>query len=450
MVTDYLVAMTRRNRYNQGGISMRYIQVEPAGPLQGSVQIPGSKNSSLALLAAACLADDVVTLEGIPLIDDVKVIAQISRDIGMSLVRKPTGEVVIDPRFIHSATIDPGKAASYRASYYFAGALLAKFGRVTVGFPGGDDFSSRPIDQHVKAFQALGATVIFHEDHYVVESRQLKGADIYFDTVTSGATINGMLAAVRAQGRTNLYNAAVDPEVVDTATFLNALGAKIYGAGTDRIRIEGVPYLNGGCHMVIPDRLIAGAFLMAAGITGGRVTVGEVIPEHLGACLAKLEECGMELEVDETSITAYGRGSIKATRVRTSMYPGFATDLQQPMTALLTQAKGKSIITERVYPNRFNHVPQLRRMGADIEVRQESAFIRGGRPLFGAWVHATDVRAGTSLVLAALAADGVTRITGVEHLERGYDDVIGSFAALGARLTLCEAEDERVHAVFVR
>ncbi len=238
MVTDYLVAMTRRNRYNQGGISMRYIQVEPAGPLQGSVQIPGSKNSSLALLAAACLADDVVTLEGIPLIDDVKVIAQISRDIGMSLVRKPTGEVVIDPRFIHSATIDPGKAASYRASYYFAGALLAKFGRVTVGFPGGDDFSSRPIDQHVKAFQALGATVIFHEDHYVVESRQLKGADIYFDTVTSGATINGMLAAVRAQGRTNLYNAAVDPEVVDTAAFLNALGAKIYGAGTDRIRIE--------------------------------------------------------------------------------------------------------------------------------------------------------------------------------------------------------------------
>lgn len=429
---------------------MRYIQVEPAGPLQGSVQIPGSKNSSLAVLAAACLADDVVTLEGIPPIDDVKVIAQISRDIGIKLHRKPTGEIVIDPRYIHSSTIDPGKSSSYRASYYFVGALLAKFGRVTLGFPGGDDFASRPIDQHIKAFQALGATVILGEDHYVVEAKQLKGADIYFDTVTSGATINCLLAAVRAQGRTNLYNAAVDPEVVDTASFLNTLGAKIYGAGTDRIRIEGVPYLNGGSHTVIPDRLIAGAFLMAAGITGGCVTVNEVIPEHLTACLAKLEECGMELEWDETSITASGTGLIKATRVRTSMYPGFATDLQQPMTALLTQARGKSIITERVYPNRFNHVPQLRRMGADIEVRQESAFIRGGRPLYGAWVHATDVRAGTSLVLAGLAAEGVTRITGVEHLERGYTDVIGSFSALGARLTLHEAEEEQVRAVFLR
>lgn len=417
--------------------------MEPAGPLNGCVHIPGSKNSSLALLAAASLADGLVTLEGIPNIDDVKLIAQIGKDIGLTITRRPSGEIVLDPRYIHSAIIDPGKASAYRASYYFAGALLAKFGRVTVGFPGGDNFVSRPIDQHMKAFQALGATVEFREDHYIVEAKTLRGADIYFDTVTSGATINAILAAVRAQGRTNLYHAAVDPEVVDTAAFLNGLGARIYGAGTDRIRIEGVPYLNGGRHTVIPDRLVAGAFLMSAGITGGTVTVKDVIPEHLGACIAKLSEAGLEMEWGENSITARSTGQIRATRVRATMYPGFATDLQQPMTALLTQAKGKSIVTERVYPNRFNHVPQLRRMGAEIEVRGESAFIHGGRPLVGDWVHATDVRAGTCLVLAGLAAEGCTRITGVEHLERGYEDVIGSFRALGAKLSLHEGETER-------
>ncbi len=417
--------------------------MEPAGPLNGCVHIPGSKNSSLALLAAASLADGLVTLEGIPNIDDVKLIAQIGKDIGLAITRRPSSEIVLDPRYIHSATIDPGKASAYRASYYFAGALLAKFGRVTVGFPGGDNFVSRPIDQHMKAFQALGATVKFREDHYIIEAKMLRGADIYFDTVTSGATINAILAAVRAQGRTNLYHAAVDPEVVDTAAFLNGLGARIYGAGTDRIRIEGVPYLDGGRHTVIPDRLVAGAFLMSAGITGGTVTVKDVIPEHLGACIAKLSEAGLEMEWDENSITARGTGQIRATRVRATMYPGFATDLQQPMTALLTQAKGKSIVTERVYPNRFNHVPQLRRMGAEIEVRGESAFIQGGRPLVGDWVHATDVRAGTCLVLAGLAAEGCTRITGVEHLERGYEDVIGSFDALGAKLSLHERETEQ-------
>ncbi|WP_088833139.1 UDP-N-acetylglucosamine 1-carboxyvinyltransferase [Paenibacillus tyrfis] len=422
---------------------MRWIEVEPAGPLNGCVHIPGSKNSSLALLAAASLADGLVTLEGIPNIDDVKLIAQIGKDIGLAITRRPSSEIVLDPRYIHSATIDPGKASAYRASYYFAGALLAKFGRVTVGFPGGDNFVSRPIDQHMKAFQALGATVKFREDHYIIEAKMLRGADIYFDTVTSGATINAILAAVRAQGRTNLYHAAVDPEVVDTAAFLNGLGARIYGAGTDRIRIEGVPYLDGGRHTVIPDRLVAGAFLMSAGITGGTVTVKDVIPEHLGACIAKLSEAGLEMEWDENSITARGTGQIRATRVRATMYPGFATDLQQPMTALLTQAKGKSIVTERVYPNRFNHVPQLRRMGAEIEVRGESAFIQGGRPLVGDWVHATDVRAGTCLVLAGLAAEGCTRITGVEHLERGYEDVIGSFDALGAKLSLHERETEQ-------
>jgi UDP-N-acetylglucosamine 1-carboxyvinyltransferase len=422
---------------------MKYIQAEYSGPLNGKVHIPGAKNSSLALLAAACLADDIVTLEGIPRIDDVRIIAGISRDIGMEL-KQEGGQVVIDPRWIHSAVIDPGKASSYRASYYFAGALLSKFGRVTIGFPGGDDFVSRPIDQHVKVFQALGAQVHIFKDYYVVEAAELKGAEIYFDTITSGATINAMLAAVRAKGRTQLHNAAVDPEVVDTATFLNRLGARIYGAGTERIRIEGVSYLNGGTHTVIPDRLIAGAFLMAAGIHGGQVTVMDVIPEHLGACLAKMEEIGMHVECGESHITAYGTNSLKATRIRAGMYPGFATDLQQPMTALLLQAKGKSIITDRVFPKRFAHVPQLRRLGAEIELRQESAIIRGGLPLQGGWVHATDVRAGTCLLLAGLASEGSTCITGVEHIERGYEDVIGSFRSIGAKLSMRELDAQEL------
>jgi UDP-N-acetylglucosamine 1-carboxyvinyltransferase len=422
---------------------MKYIQAEYSGPLNGTVQIPGAKNSSLALLAAACLADDIVTLEGIPRIDDVRIIAEICQDIGMEM-KMEGGSVTIDPRWIHSAVIDPGKASSYRASYYFAGALLSKFGSVTIGMPGGDNFVSRPIDQHIKAFQALGAQVQVFEDYYVVEAAELNGAEIYFDTITSGATINAMLAAVRAKGRTLLCNAAVDPEVVDTANFLNRLGARIYGAGTDRIRIEGVSYLNGGTHTVIPDRLIAGAFLMSAGINGGQVTVMDVIPEHLGSCLYKLQEIGIHIESGENHITAYGSGTLRATRIRTGMYPGFATDLQQPMTALLLQAKGKSIVTERVYPKRFAHVPQLRRLGAEIELRKESAFIRGGLPLQGGWVHATDVRAGTSLLLAGLAAEGNTCITGIEHIERGYEDVIGNFRSIGAKLSIRELDSQEM------
>ncbi|BFT72752.1 UDP-N-acetylglucosamine 1-carboxyvinyltransferase [Paenibacillus sp. P36] len=416
---------------------MKYIQAEYSGPLNGSVHIPGAKNSSLALLAAACLADNIVTLEGIPFIDDVRIIAEIGRDIGLKL-QQDGGQVIIDPRWIHSSVIDPGKASSYRASYYFAGSLLSKFGKVTIGLPGGDDFVSRPIDQHIKVFKALGAQVHLFKDYYVVEAAELKGADIFFDTITSGATINAMLAAVRAKGRTNLHNAAMDPEVCDTANFLNRLGARIYGAGTEHIRIEGVSYLDGGTHTVIPDRLIAGAFLMAAGLQGGQVTVMDVIPEHLGSCLAKLQEIGIHVECGDNHITAYGTNSLKATRIRTGMYPSFATDLQQPMTALLLQAKGKSIVTDRIYPKRLAHVAQLRRLGAEIELRQESAFITGGRPLQGGWVHATDVRAGTCLLMAGLAAEGYTYITGVEHIERGYEDVIGSFRSIGAKLSMHE------------
>ncbi|MEF3301857.1 UDP-N-acetylglucosamine 1-carboxyvinyltransferase [Paenibacillus sp. GYB003] len=415
---------------------MNIIRLERTGPLEGSVKIQGSKNSSLSLMAACCLCDGPVTLSGIPDIYDIRVICGIAADIGMTAVRLPNGDIELDPRSIRNADIDKEKASAYRASYYFIGALLAKFGKVSIGFPGGDNFVSRPIDQHLKGLKALGTEFAFHEDHYVAEAKKLTGADIYFDTITSGATINCMLAAVLAEGRTVLRGAAKDPEVVDTAVMLNAFGAKIAGAGTDTIRIDGVKRLGGGRHTVIPDRLIAGAFLMSAGIAGGSVTVTDVIPDHLGSCIAKLSEIGLHIECGDQSITASSAGKLKATRVRTAMYPGFATDLQQPLTALLTQARGRSIVSEKIYPQRFQHVAQLRRMGADIELRGSTAFIRGGAPLKGSWVHASDIRAGTCLMLAGMAAEGTTFITGIEHIERGYEDAIAAFRSIGARLWL--------------
>lgn len=415
---------------------MNIIRLERSGPAYGSVKIQGSKNSSLSLLAACCLSDAPVTLSGIPDIYDIRVICDIANAIGMTTVRHPNGDITLHPETIHSSDIDKEKASSYRASYYFVGALLAKFGKVSIGFPGGDNFVSRPIDQHVKGLTAMGAAFAFHEQFYTVEASRLRGADIYFDTITSGATINCMLAAVLAEGRTVLRGAAKDPEVVDTAIMLNAFGAKITGAGTDTIRIEGVKSLGGGRHTVIPDRLIAGAFLMTAGIAGGSVTVADVIPDHLGSCIAKLTEIGLQIDSGDNSITASLDGRLKAARVRTAMYPGFATDLQQPLTALLTQAHGRSIVSEKIYPKRFQHVAQLRRMGADIEMRGSTALIRGGSPLTGNWVHATDIRAGTCLILAGIAAEGATFITGVEHIERGYEDAIAAFRAVGIRISL--------------
>ncbi|WP_409346898.1 UDP-N-acetylglucosamine 1-carboxyvinyltransferase [Paenibacillus sp. MBLB4367] len=419
---------------------MKWIEAFPSGPLQGTVKIPGSKNSSLALLAAACLGEEPITLKGIPNILDFRVIADIVKEIGVLMEREPSGDIRIDPRAICHAQLDARKTSQYRASYYFVGALLAKFGKVTIGYPGGDNFVSRPIDQHIKALKAMGATFTFHEDRYVVETTGLKGCAIHFDTITSGATINAMLAAVLADGKTELRQAAVDPEVVDTANLLNQMGAKISGAGTDTIRIQGVKQLGGCEYTVIPDRLIAGAFLMAAGATRGVVTVDDVIPEHLGSCLTKLREIGMNIEQKDQSLTAYGDVPLRATRVRTGMYPVFATDLQQPFSALLLRAPGRSIVTDKVYPERFNHVPQLRRMGAQIQVRRGSAFIQGGLPLKGAFVHVSDVRAGTCLLIASLMAEGKSILTGVDHIERGYEDVIGQFRSLGANLTLHEGE----------
>ncbi|MDN4608664.1 UDP-N-acetylglucosamine 1-carboxyvinyltransferase [Sporosarcina sp. F6_3S_P_2] len=413
---------------------MKAIRVDYTPNINGVVQIPGSKNSSLALLAAACLSDETITFKGIPNIADFRVICEMGEEVGLKIKRELSGDVSIDPRWISSTDFDPVKSSSFRTAYYFIGALLVKYGKVSVGYPGGDNFVSRPIDQHIKALEMMGAKFTYHNDYYEVEAKELHGATIYFDTITSGATINAMLAAVRAKGKTVLLNAARDPEVIDTAIFLKTIGAKISGAGTDTIRITGVNQLHGGTHRVIPDRLIAGSFLIAAGVAGGSVTVTDVIPEHLGSCISKLEEIGMEIDVQDNSITASSTGKLIASRIRTGMYPSFATDLQQPMTTLFTQASGKSIVAEKIYPNRFQHVGQLRKMGADIRVRSGVAFVKGKSNLMGTTVSASDIRAGISLILAGMVAEGTTYITGVDHIERGYEDAVNAFQSVGVRI----------------
>lgn len=417
---------------------MRYLEIQGSVPLRGTVRIPGSKNSSLALLAASCLAEEPVVLTGIPFIYDVHAIANIMEGIGFTLYRSSDGDVTVQSNGQIRGELDIALTSSYRASYYFIGSLLAKCGSVTIGYPGGDDFVSRPIDQHMKVFEALGAKVETCKQHYTVSADKLVGADIYFDMVTSGATMNALMAAVLAEGTTVLRNAAVDPEVVDTANLLIQMGAKIRGAGTSEIRIEGVKSLRGCRYTVIPDRLIAGSYLAAAAATRGEITIEGVIPEHLHSALRKLEEIGLEPVVRDQSISLNGDVPLKAARIRTAMYPGFATDLQQPFTAMLLRASGRSIITEKVYPKRFSHVNQLRRLGANITQKGSSAIVQGGAPLHGDWVHATDIRAGVSLLIAGMMAEGTTRLTGVEHLERGYEDILSAFQQLGANIQLVE------------
>jgi UDP-N-acetylglucosamine 1-carboxyvinyltransferase len=418
---------------------MRWLEVNCSKPLSGKIKVPGSKNSSLALLAASCLGDEPVSISSLPEISDIKAVFRILKDIGAS-VEKNGKTWTIDPRTIRTARIDPQLSSAFRAAYYFVGALLAKHRKVSIGYPGGDNFVSRPIDQHIKGLKALGAKFTMYDSYYTVEAEKLTGAEIFFDVVTCGATINVMLAAVLANGRTVLYNAAKDPEVVDTAVMLNEMGARIYGAGTDTIRIQGVTQLGGCSHTVSPDRLITGAYLIAAGVTGGTITIEESIPEHLEPCMAKLSETGLTFELSGNNITVHGDSRIRATRVRTGKYPMFESDFQQPITVLLLKAMGRSTISDRIYPKRFNHCEQLNRMGADITVKNGVARINSYRRLTGTWVHASDIRAGTALVLAGLMADGTTRITGVEHIERGYEDIVRDFRQLGADITLRNAE----------
>lgn len=402
-------------------------------PLRGTIQLSGAKNSAIALIPAALLADSTVTLENLPELSDVAIYAEILSELG-AVVNRSKDQMTIDPSDLRPVPMPNGNVKKLRASYYLMGALLGRFGEAVVGMPGGCNFEPRPIDQHIKGFEALGAEVRNEHGCIHLKAKELRGAKIYLDVVSVGATINIMLAASRAKGVTIIENAAKEPEIIDVATLLSSMGVRIKGAGTETIRIEGTDSLQGCRHSIIPDRIQAGTYMILAAATRGDITIDNVIPKHLEAVTAKLQEMGVHVYEMDESIRVVGQPVYESIDVKALVYPGFATDLQSPMTSLMTQARGTSVLTDHVYNNRFKHVPELQRMGAKIRVEGRTAIVEGS-PLNAARVRATDLRAGASLVVAALTvSSGLTEISGVEYIDRGYDNLVENLTMLGAEV----------------
>ena len=419
---------------------MRKIIINGGKKLQGEVTVSGAKNSVVALIPAIILSDGVVTLDGVPAISDVDNLIEIIEVMGGSVKRD--GETLeIDPRGVKDMPMPFGKINSLRASYYFYGSLLGRYGQATVGLPGGCDLGPRPIDLHLKAFEAMGASISYEAESMRIATdagQCIKGAHIYMDTVSVGATINTMLAAAKAEGRTVIENAAREPEIIDVATLLNNMGARVRGAGTEVITIDGVESLHGTRHQVIPDRIEAGSYIAMAAAIGKGVKVKNVLYEHLESFIAKLEAMGVRMTVEEDAIFVEEQGDLKPVDIKTSPYPGFATDLQQPMTPLLLKASGRGKIIDTIYEKRVNHVPELARMGADIQVLGGQIVYNGPTQLSGVPVKASDLRAGASLVTAGLMAEGQTEITNIEFILRGYSNIIEKLSDLGADIRLIE------------
>ena len=419
---------------------MRKIIINGGKKLQGEVTVSGAKNSVVALIPAIILSDGVVTLDGVPAISDVDNLLEIIEVMGGSVKRD--GETLeIDPRGVKDMPMPFGKINSLRASYYFYGSLLGRYGQATVGLPGGCDLGPRPIDLHLKAFEAMGASISYEDESMRIATdagQRIKGAHIYMDTVSVGATINTMLAAAKADGRTVIENAAREPEIIDVATLLNNMGARVRGAGTEVITIEGVESLHGTRHQVIPDRIEAGSYIAMAAAIGKGIKVKNVLYEHLESFIAKLEAMGVRMTVEEDAIFVEEQGDLKPIDIKTSPYPGFATDLQQPMTPLLLKASGRGKIIDTIYEKRVNHVPELARMGADIQVLGGQIVYNGPTQLSGVPVKASDLRAGAALVTAGLMAEGQTEITNIEFILRGYSNIIEKLSDLGADIRLIE------------
>lgn len=419
---------------------MRKIIINGGKKLQGEVTVSGAKNSVVALIPAIILSDGVVTLDGVPAISDVDNLIEIIEVMGGSVKRD--GETLeIDPRGVKDMPMPFGKINSLRASYYFYGSLLGRYGQATVGLPGGCDLGPRPIDLHLKAFEAMGASISYEAESMRIATdagQRIKGAHIYMDTISVGATINTMLAAAKADGRTVIENAAREPEIIDVATLLNNMGARVRGAGTEVITIDGVESLHGTRHQVIPDRIEAGSYIAMAAAIGKGIKVKNVLYEHLESFIAKLEAMGVRMTVEEDAIFVEEQGDLKPVDIKTSPYPGFATDLQQPMTPLLLKASGRGKIIDTIYEKRVNHVPELARMGADIQVLGGQIVYNGPTQLSGAPVKASDLRAGAALVTAGLMAEGQTEITNIEFILRGYSNIIEKLSDLGADIRLIE------------
>ena len=416
---------------------MKIMEIEGGRDLSGTIRISGAKNATVALIPAAILTDEEVTICNVPEITDTDALCDILNVLNVD-VKRASESIIINPEKMQNVEIAESFSKKLRASYYFMGALLGKYKRVVMYFPGGCSIGARPIDLHLKGFEALGATVQSEGNKYIVEAEELKGANIYLDIASVGATINIMLAAVRAKGKTVIDNAAKEPGIVNVATFLNNMGAKISGAGTSTIKIEGVTHLGKCFHEVIPDRIEAGTYVIIGALCGNPLKIDNIIPEHIDALLSKLEEAGVSLEVGADYVIVQKQDKYKATSIKTAVFPGFATDLQQPFTVLQTQMTGKSKTTETIWENRFMHIPYLKDLGANIEVKNQTATIIGPTKLTGCEVVATDLRAGAAMVAAGLKAEGKTTITSVEHILRGYESIIEKLTNVGAKITLKE------------
>ena len=429
---------------------MKKYVIHGGRPLYGKVEISGAKNAAVGIIPAALLVEGPCRIENIPAISDVDLLLDILRDLGarVRLINRTTVEVDCTAARRQAVPYDAGR--KLRASYYLMGAMLGRFGRAEVPLPGGCDFGSRPIDQHLKGFAALGAEVTVEKGYMCAgaDGGRMKGSQIYLDVASVGATMNLMLAAVLAKGTTVIENTAREPHIVDLANFLNSMGADITGAGTDMIKIRGVDKLRGGEYSIIPDQIEAGTYMVAAAATGGDVLVKNVIPKHLEAISQKLEKAGATVIEYDDSIRVIREGALNKVNVKTMPHPGFPTDMQPQMTALLSLAHGTSIVTEGVWDNRFRYVDELRRMGAMIQVDGKVAVVEGTAGLTGAPVRAVDLRAGAAVLIAAMAAKGVTEIENIEHVERGYEDIVGKLSALGANIRKVVIPDHVLKAVL--
>ncbi len=416
--------------------------IKGGNPLVGEVSIGGAKNAALGILAAAIMTDETVTIENVPNVRDTRVLLQAIEGIGAKVKYVYNNCVQINGGDINDINVDYEYIKKIRASYYLLGALLGKYKKSQVALPGGCNIGSRPIDQHIKGFKALGAEVEIAHGKINTRADKLTGNHIYFDVVSVGATINIMMAACMAEGDTIMENAAKEPHIVDVANFLNAMGANIKGAGTDVIRIKGVKRLHGTTYSIIPDQIEAGTFMFAAAATKGDITVRDVIPKHLESISAKLMEMGCTIVEGDDSVRVIGCDELKCTNVKTLPYPGFPTDMQPQVAVTLALAKGTSMVTESIFENRFKYVDELNRMGSNIKVEGNTAYIEGVEKLTGTQLSAPDLRAGAALVIAALAAEGISEIDDIVYIQRGYEDFEGKLRKLGAVMERVDSERE--------
>ncbi|MDD6627853.1 MAG: UDP-N-acetylglucosamine 1-carboxyvinyltransferase [Lachnospiraceae bacterium] len=421
---------------------MEQYAIKGGNPLVGEVEIGGAKNAALAILAAAIMTDETVLIENVPDVRDTNVLMQAMESIGVVINRIDRHTVKINASQIHDLVIEDDYIKKIRASYYLLGALLGKYKKAEVALPGGCNIGLRPIDQHIKGFRALGADVRIEHGLIITEAEKLLGNHVYMDVVTVGATMNVMMAAVMAEGQTVIENAAKEPHVVDLANFLNSMGANVKGAGTDVIRIKGVSKLHGTEYGIIPDQIEAGTFMFAAAVTKGDVTVKNVIPKHLESISAKLLEIGCEVEESDDAVRVVASKPLGHTHVKTLPYPGFPTDMQPQITVTLGLSAGTSIVTESIFENRFKYVDELTRMGANIKVEGNTAIIDGVEKYTGASITAPDLRAGAALVIAGLAADGITTVDDIKYIERGYEDFHLKLQGLGAQIDKITTERE--------